>query len=234
MSRWFRHYAGMCRDDKLVRVALRSRQTIERVVWVYAAILESAAEIDEAGRYEIDAHEMAYFLRCEEGDVAAIINQLEDTGRVSLGVVTNWGARQFQSDRSAERTRRYRDKNKPSPEREETSQNEVVTSQTRHRDAPETETETYTETPVGAFPPTLQLVSDTPEAELYRRGKQVLGKSAGGLIKKLLTAKGGSIAQARAAIETASEKGDPGEYIGAIIRGREHDGRSARERGYAW
>jgi hypothetical protein len=35
MSRWFRHYAGMMRDDKLVRVAIRSGQTIERVVWVY-------------------------------------------------------------------------------------------------------------------------------------------------------------------------------------------------------
>jgi hypothetical protein len=32
MSRWFRHYAGMMRDDKLVRVAIRSKQTIERVV----------------------------------------------------------------------------------------------------------------------------------------------------------------------------------------------------------
>jgi hypothetical protein len=90
-------------------------------------------------------------------------------------------------------------------------------------------------TPVGEQAPALKLVEPpTPEAELYRRGKQVLGQSAGGMIKKLVAAKGGSIAQARAAIETASEKGDPGEYIGAIIRGREDDGRSLRERGYAW
>jgi|GEM_PF-3463717 len=58
-----------------------------------------------------------------------------------------------------------------------------------------------------------------PEADLFRRGKEVLGKSAGGMIAKLLAAKG-SIAQARAAIEQASERQDPREYIGAMLRGR--------------
>lgn len=56
------------------------------------------------------------------------------------------------------------------------------------------------------------------EADLYRRGKEVLGEGAGGLIKKLLAAKG-TVAAARAAIEQASEKGVPREYIAAIIRG---------------
>lgn len=58
-----------------------------------------------------------------------------------------------------------------------------------------------------------------PEKELYDRGKQVLGEKAGGLIKSLLKAKGGDIALARAAIETASTKSNPREYIGAIARG---------------
>ncbi len=56
------------------------------------------------------------------------------------------------------------------------------------------------------------------ERQLFVRGKEVLGSSAGGMIKKLLTAKEGSVAQARAAIETASEKENPREYIGAILR----------------
>jgi hypothetical protein len=50
VSRWFRHYAGMMRDDKLVRVAIRSGQAIERVCWIWGAILESAAEIDNGGK----------------------------------------------------------------------------------------------------------------------------------------------------------------------------------------
>lgn len=59
----------------------------------------------------------------------------------------------------------------------------------------------------------------TPEAELFDRGKEVLGPKAGGLIKDLLKAKGKNVALARAALETASTKGNAREYIGAIVRG---------------
>lgn len=70
------------------------------------------------------------------------------------------------------------------------------------------------------------------EADLFRRGKQVLGKSAGGLISQLVKAKGG-VPLARAAIETAATKQDPREYIGAIIRGKDPPD-DLRARGEAW
>jgi hypothetical protein len=97
------------------------------------------------------------------------------------------------------------------------------------RNAVETQTETQTETlpersrnkeeqinKLDAAPAALD-----PEAELFRRGREVLGKQAGGMISKLLTAKSKNIALARAAIEQASTKSDPREYIGAIIRGQQ-------------
>lgn len=59
----------------------------------------------------------------------------------------------------------------------------------------------------------------TEEAELFERGKQVLGKDAGGMIVRLRKAKDGSIALARAAIEQASTKENPREYIGRILAG---------------
>lgn len=59
------------------------------------------------------------------------------------------------------------------------------------------------------------------EADLFRRGKEVLGKSAGGMVKRLLVAKEGKINQARAALETAAGKHDPREYIGGIIKNKE-------------
>lgn len=62
-----------------------------------------------------------------------------------------------------------------------------------------------------------------PEADLFRRGKEVLGKAGGGLIKNLLKAKQNSVPLARAAIEQAATKEDPREYVGAIIRGREEN-----------
>jgi hypothetical protein len=54
---------------------------------------------------------------------------------------------------------------------------------------------------------------------LFRRGREVLGKDAGGLISQLLKAKQKNVALARAAIEQASTKSNPREYIGAVIRG---------------
>jgi hypothetical protein len=110
MSRWFRHYAGMMRDEKLVRAAVKSKQPVERVVWVWGAILESAAEINDGGRFEFDCGEAAYFLRCDESELAGIIASLEGLGRLSDGVVARWGDRQFASDGAAERQRRYRER----------------------------------------------------------------------------------------------------------------------------
>jgi len=71
-----------------------------------------------------------------------------------------------------------------------------------------------------AAPDGAQVVSiKTDEADLFDRGKKILGPKAGGLITELLKAKGRNIALARAALETASTKSDAREYIGAIIRG---------------
>jgi hypothetical protein len=72
--------------------------------------------------------------------------------------------------------------------------------------------------------PGVDLFNESPEpksdpmAELYRRGREIFGDAGGGLVRKLLDAKGGSIPRSRAAIEEASVKDSPREYVGAIIR----------------
>jgi hypothetical protein len=142
MSRWFRHYAGMMRDDKLVRVAIRSGQTIERVVWIYGAILESAAEIDDGGLFDFDAAEAAYFLRAPESDVLSVVAELAAAGRIAETRVLKWSDRQFQSDRSAPRQAAYRERKRQAGGNNPPSGDANVTSQSRHGDAPETETET--------------------------------------------------------------------------------------------
>jgi hypothetical protein len=74
-----------------------------------------------------------------------------------------------------------------------------------------------------------------PEADYYRRGREVLGPSAGGVLTKLLRAKGLNVSLARAAIEQASTRGDPKQYVGAMIRnsGAQDDGASKRTDGFA-
>lgn len=152
MSRWFRHYAGMMRDEKLVRVALRAKQPVERVLWIWGAILESATEVNDGGRFDLEACEVAHFLRTDEADVVSILLGLEAMGRIRENFVVKWGDRQFQSDLSAERQRRYRGKQRrgenENPDGEQpriTSGDGVVTAPSRHGDAPDTETETNTE-----------------------------------------------------------------------------------------
>lgn len=146
MSRWFRHYAGMMRDEKLVRVAIKTKQPIERVLWVWGAILESAAEIDDHGRYDLDPAEIAYFLRADEDDITAVLGGLTDAGRVAAGSVVKWGDRQFSSDRSNARVNAYRERKrseKAGCNVQPLSGNGDVTLQERHGNSPETETETY-------------------------------------------------------------------------------------------
>ncbi len=110
MSRWFRHYVGMQRDPKLVGVAIRTRQSVERVLFVWGCVLESAAEKNAGGSFELDVDELGYFLRCDSSDIETILGEFESVGLLSGDQVTKWGDRQFESDSSAERTRRWRER----------------------------------------------------------------------------------------------------------------------------
>ena len=78
--------------------------------------------------------------------------------------------------------------------------------------------------------------SEAPDARVYRRGREVLGNSAGGIVKKLIVAKDGNLSLAAAAIETASTKADPKTYLMAIVNARQKDTDTERLRisGDAW
>ena len=80
------------------------------------------------------------------------------------------------------------------------------------------------------MPPPLRLVPGGPEPsspadpsgaerDLFARAKAVAGANFGGQVPKLIKAKGGNIALARAAVETASTKHNAREYLARIIRG---------------
>jgi hypothetical protein len=163
MSRWFRHYAGMMRDEKLVRVAVKSKQPVERVVWVWGAILESAAEINDGGRYDFDCGEAAYFLRCDETSLRSVVVAFEAMGHLAGGVVCKWADRQFDSDSSRERQQRYRDRHKPSPRNDSDvtppSRDGEVTLQ-------ETETETEEESEGANAPSSPEAEKSAPVADL--------------------------------------------------------------------
>jgi len=68
-----------------------------------------------------------------------------------------------------------------------------------------------------------------PDADLFDRGKAILGKSAGGQIAKLKAMFGGDVAKTRAYLEDAAVKSDPGEWVAATIR--KHAGKVAQSAG---
>lgn len=146
MSRWFRHYTGLVRDEKLVSVAVKSKQPVERVVWLFGAILESACEIDDDGKYELDPGEAAYFLRCDESDICSILDELQAIGRLSDGVVTKWGDRQFISDTSRDRQKRYRERRSDAEIRQGNGDNRQSDVTKPSRDAEVTLQDTDTDT----------------------------------------------------------------------------------------
>lgn len=61
------------------------------------------------------------------------------------------------------------------------------------------------------------------EADLFRRGREVLGGKSGGLIAKLLKIKKRDVAVAMAVIEDASAADNPREYVGRVVAGARHD-----------
>lgn len=109
--------------------------------------------------------------------------------------------------------------------KENKSTSQVQQSALRGADAPS----------VDSSAPDLSAYSPSPDlsdqrTQLYHRGKEVLGKSAGGQITRLLASVGGKVATARAMIETASTKADPGEYLAAAIRHRDEDAAAKAQR----
>jgi len=170
VSRWFRHYAGMMRDDKLVRAALKSKQSIERVVWVWGAVLESAAELDTDGRYEVDSAEIAHFLRCKPAAIEAVLAALQELGRIDGEAVTAWGRRQFKSDRSNDRVTAHRQRVKQGGN---VTGNVTPAIPERDGNSPETETETETEVPLA----NANGASADPDTEFWTTAKAYLSKA---------------------------------------------------------
>lgn len=58
---------------------------------------------------------------------------------------------------------------------------------------------------------------DELEAQLFRRGKEVLGKSSGGLIAQLYRSKGRDIGATSTLIELAAKKENPREFICRVL-----------------
>jgi hypothetical protein len=189
MSRWWRAYDG-CIDDPKLRML--SDETFR--AWFHICCIASAN-----GGVLPEIEVVAFKLRCSTEKAISYIRELLDKKLIdeeeNCQKMHDWDRWQYKSDVSTERVKRFRKR------RETVSETPPEYRVQNKKDA------------ANAAP------SVDPERDLFRRGKEVAGEDAGGLIAKLLKAKKGNVSLARAAVEMAATKQKPREYLGAVIVG---------------
>jgi hypothetical protein len=206
---WFRSWHGAPTDQKWLLIAKRGETqpgVVSAIVW---ALFDFASrnESDRGSVADFDIETYAAYSGFDEITISRVIECLKEKNVIDNGRLTAWDKRQpKREDNSTGRVHKHRNAVK----RGETQSN-----------APEKDTDTDIDSSEanasGAAAPPDPAV---PEREYFLRGREVLGKGAGGLIGKLLKAKGGNVALARAAIEQASQKQNPAEYVAACCRDR--------------
>jgi hypothetical protein len=206
MSRWFRLYDDAINDPKILRLPENAR-------WQWVATLCIASKNDGALPQLSDVALLLRMPLKKAANVLARLRAAELLDETEAGLRPhNWDGRQYKSDNSTERVRKHRASRNVSGNGADAIQQSLSLSAAT---PPETEPESETDTESCALAPCDPSIA---ERDYFIRGKALLGKNAGGLLAKLKAAKGGNVALARAALETASTKENPKEYIGGVLR----------------
>jgi hypothetical protein len=222
---WFRWHHGTVTDPKWRVTARRAGVTLRDVLAVWAAMLECASQAPERGLLDGWDHEdIGAALDMEPEQIAAIYAAMQ--GKVLDGDrVAAWGKRQpVKEDRTAtERKRAQRDR-----ERKESDQagREGASRDVTNGHAPDKirldkkrEEKSTDEKSSAGEPARVVQAVETSEAEVFRVGKDVLGRNAGGMIANLRKAQHFDDRAALDLIEQARAKNDPREWLGAVLRG---------------
>jgi hypothetical protein len=145
MSRWYRAYEGTVTDAKLAEAAMVADVSRAVSIAAWHCLLESAANVNNCGSYEITPRRVSVILFEPPAKVEALFAAYAELGLIGDGVVLAWKKRQHESDSSAERTRKWREK-----KRQETAECDGGDEDETSRDAPEAETETEELEPEGS------------------------------------------------------------------------------------
>ena len=143
MSRWYRAYEGTVTDAKLGEAALIADCSRSVAIAAWHCILESCASTQDGGRHETTPRRVAVILGESAETVSAVFAAFTELGMLADGAVTAWKHRQYESDTSTERSRKYRERKKGVAPDE---CNGDATLHGRRATPPETDTETDTET----------------------------------------------------------------------------------------
>lgn len=142
MTRWYRAYEGTVTDPKLGEVAMVAGCSRSVAIATWHCLLESAASVNEGGRFDHTARRIAVILGEPLETIQSILDEMEALEMIEGRVIAAWSRRQYESDSSTERSRKHRERKRSDAA---TSRNGDATLQQRRATPPETETETDTE-----------------------------------------------------------------------------------------
>lgn len=112
MSRWYRAYEGTVTDAKLAEAAMMAEVSRSVAIAAWHALLESAACKNNCGSYETSHRRVAVILCEPPPRIEALFGAFSELGLIADGAISAWAKRQFQSDGSTERVKRYRENRK--------------------------------------------------------------------------------------------------------------------------
>lgn len=203
MSRWFRYYEDALEDPKV--------QTLPAADFKGWVNILCAASRNDGMLPDMD--HLAFALRMSVDACQTLVERLSNAGLIdtksggangSHYAPHGWGKRQYKSDSSTERVKRFRHRSE-------------AVSETPPDTDTETETESKKKNPSGretapASPP-VRLVGKSPDAMVYDLGRKILGKSAGGVITKLRKECAYDDVLATEILNEAAEKSDPKAWV---------------------
>ena len=136
---WFRMYVDFLNDPKMIALAFEDQRHFIGVL-----ALKSDGVIDSGCDAELLDRIVAQRLWIDPAAIVEVKKRLVSGGLIGVDwQPIAWEKRQYNSDRSAERTRKYRQRQRESEQ--ENTCDVAVTSQQRFCDALDTDTETETE-----------------------------------------------------------------------------------------
>ena len=204
-DQWLRLYENVVHDPKLQRLPGDIFKGLINI-WCIASV--------NGGRLP-PIEDIAFALRMSVAKAQDLINTLAAAGLIDDTedgrMPHNWTGRQFKNDVSTARVKRHRER----------KQAVAGNGMKPFHETPPEQSRADTDTDKMRNAVSCETAHTNLEKQLFDRGKEVCGRDAGGLITKILKAKGGDVALARAAIETASTKQNPREYLGAIIHNKD-------------
>ena len=116
---WLRWYHGAVSDDKWPLIARKSGQTVAVVIAVWAALLECASQSEDRGSiHDFDPESIDALMQLPDGATQAVVDALSAGMRPRIidGKIANWSKRQpvreRDDDKSTERVRQHRERQK--------------------------------------------------------------------------------------------------------------------------